>query len=420
MNFRELCCALFVLMLPISVTVAGTQDSKSKEDPKSISISDDAAELGFNVKKLEAIDKKYSSLLNRKKIAGVSVLVVRKGQEVLYGQWGYQDRESEVPLNRKSIVRIYSMTKPITSVAVMQLVEQEKIDLDAPVSNYLPEFRSLKVLEGNGDNSKKVKPRRAMTTRDLLRHTSGLTYGLFGNTAVDQQYRKAGILITDINIKSTVEKLGKIPLQFHPGSRFHYSVSADVLGRLVEVISGEKLDDYFQTHIFEPLGMVDTFFSVPKDKRDRVMQMYANQRGKPLEVAAWHHSIRVMSANNKFFSGGGGLCSTVDDYFAFSQMLLNKGELNDKRIISEESIDQMFTNQLAKIDNPPGRSFKFGLGLRCFPQGDFGWGGAAGTKFWVHPEKETIIIYMIQMMPNAGGKYHDIVRDAAYSALRNR
>ena len=150
------------------------------------------------------------------------------------------------------------------------------------------------------------------------------------------------------------------------------------------------------------------------------MQLYANRRGKPLEIAAWHHSIRIMSENNKFFSGGGGLCSTVDDYLAFSQMLLNKGTLGEKRIISEDSIDQMFTNQLAKIDNPPGRNFKFGLGFRCFPQGDFGWGGAAGTKFWVHPEKETVIIYMIQMMPNEGQKYDGILRDAVYSALKSR
>jgi len=410
--------AILLLLRPFDHVVA--QSSADKELPKTLAIAETAADLGFNTKKLASIDKKYSNLLKRKKIAGVSVFVARKGEEVLYGQWGYQDREKEIPLNRKSIVRIYSMTKPITSVAVMQLVEQGNIDLDVPVSKYMPEFRSLKVLEGDGEDAKEVKPRRPMTTRDLLRHTSGLTYGFFGNTVVDQQYRRAGLLVTDINIKATVKKLGEIPLQNHPGDRFHYSVSADVLGRLVEVVSGEKLDDYFQSHIFDPLGMVDSFFSVPKEKQDRVMQMYANRRGKPLEISAWHHSIRIMSENNKFYSGGGGLCSTVDDYFAFSQMLVNKGTLGEKRVISEDSIDQMFTNQLAKIENPPGRNFKFGLGFRCFPKGDFGWGGAAGTKFWVHPEKETVIIYMIQMMPNEGQKYDKIVRDAVYSALRVR
>lgn len=416
-EFKFLSIVLFFLL---SAESAVAQETTDKELPKTVTIAENASDLGFNTKKLASIDKIYSNLLKRKKVAGVSVFVSRKGEEMLYGQWGYQDREKQIPLTRESIVRIYSMTKPITSVAVMQLVEQGKIDLDVPVSKYLPEFGSLKVLEGGGEEAKEVKPRRPMTTRDLLRHTSGLTYGLFGNTKVDQEYRKAGILVTDINIKASVEKLGEIPLQYHPGERFHYSVSADVLGRLVEVVSGEKLNDYFQSHIFQPLGMADTFFSVPKEKQDRVMQMYSNRRGKPLEVAAWHHSIRIMSENNKFFSGGGGLCSTIGDYFVFSQMLLNKGKLEEKRIISEDSVDQMFTNQLAKIDNPPGRNFKFGLGFRCFPQGDFGWGGAAGTKFWVHPEKETVIIYMIQMMPNAGGKYHDIVRNAVYSALRKR
>lgn len=416
-HFKFFAIALFLLL---SARFVSGQTSVAKELPKVVSISDGATELGFNTKKLQSIDKKYSNLLKRKKIAGVSVLVARKGEEVLYGQWGYQDREKEILLDRKSIVRIYSMTKPITSVAVMQLVEQGEIELDVPVSKYLPEFESLRVLEGSGDKTRKVEPRRAMTTRDLLRHTSGLTYGLFGNSAIDQQYRKAGVLVTDFNIKSTVEKLGKIPLLNHPGSQFHYSVSTDVLGRLVEVVSDEKLDDYFQAHIFEPLGMIDTFFSVPKDKQDRLMQLYANVRGKPLSVADWYHSARILKANNQFFSGGGGLCSTVDDYFAFSQMLLNKGELGDSRILSEESVDQMFTNQLVEIDNPPGRNFKFGFGLCCFSKGDFGWGGVAGTKFWIHPEKETVIIYMIQMMPNTGGKYHDVVRDAVYSALRAR
>jgi sialidase-1 len=394
-------------------------ETKKDELPRSFSISEDAEVLGFNVKKLAKIDKEFSGLLKRQRIAGVTAIATRKGKEIFYGQWGFRDREKEIPLSRDSIVRIYSMTKPVTSVAVMQLVEQGKVKLDSAVSTYLPEFASLKVLEpSGGGKSKKVKPKRSMTVRDLLRHTSGLTYGFFGNTEVDKQYRAAGVLVTDISIKSTVEKLGNIPLQNHPGERFHYSVSSDVLGRLVEVVSGEKLDDYFSQNIFEPLGMADTFFSVPKEKQNRVMQLYANRRGKPLEVAAWHHSIRIMSPNNKFFSGGGGLCSTVNDYLAFSHMLLSKGASEGKRILSEQSVEQMFTNQLGKIDSPPGRGFKFGLGFRCFPQGDFGWGGAAGTKFWVHPEKETAIIYMIQMMPNEGPKFDRIVRDTVYSSLR--
>ena len=394
-------------------------EAKTKSEPElpnTFSISDDAVELGFNIKKLQKIDKEFSGLLKRKRIAGVSAVVTRKGKEMLYGQWGYRDREKSIPLTRDSIVRIYSMTKPVTSVAVMQLVEQGKVELDAPVSTYLPEFAKGKVLQ----DREEVKPKRKMTVRDLLRHTSGLTYGFFGNTEVDQRYRKAGVLITDFTIKSTVEKLGKIPLQSHPGERFHYSVSSDVLGRLVEVVSGQKLDQYFAEQIFSPLGMEDTFFSIPRAKQNRVMQLYANKRGKPLEVAARHHSIRIMSPNNKFFSGGGGLCSTVDDYLAFSHMLLNKGMAGEKRLLSENSVSEMFSNQLGGIDNPPTRGFKFGLGFRCFPQGDYGWGGAAGTKFWIHPEKETVIIYMIQMMPNEGPKFDKIVRDHVYSSLKIR
>jgi CubicO group peptidase (beta-lactamase class C family) len=415
--------------LPLNAQVASDSGTEVKGErsnpivtanPKLVAISPNAAELGFDSQKLKKIDRKFSGLLKSKKIVGVSAFIARKGEEVFYGHWGFQDREKSIPLDRKSIVRIYSMTKPITSVAAMQLVESGKLELDAPVSKYLPEFKELKVLEGKGETAKKVEPKRTMTVRDLLRHTSGLTYGFFGNSDVDKEYRKLGVLMTDIKIKTTVKKLGSIPLLYHPGSQFHYSVSTDVLGRVIEVASEKKLDDYFRKNIFEPLGMSDTFFSVPKAKQDRLMQLYANRRGKPIEPASAMNSVRYLNERNKFFSGGGGLCSTVDDYFAFSQMLLNKGTLNGKRIIGEVSVNEMFTNQLAEIERSPGKQFEFGLGLRRFPKGDYGWGGAAGTKFWVHPEKETVIIYMIQMMPDEGQKHHEIVRGAAYSALRTK
>ena len=415
-------CITICLLLPVGnlfaqVPNSSDNDTSAVTPPSSVSVSDKAAELGFNVRKLEEIDKKFSSLLQRDEIVGASALVARKGEEIFYGQWGYQDREKKIPLDRKSIARIYSMTKPVTSVAAMQLVEQGKLDLDAPVRNYLPEFADLKVLDQQQEAGAIVKPRKEMTTRDLMRHTSGLTYGFFGNTDIDKQYQNAGVLVTDINLKATVKKLAKIPLLHHPGDRFHYSVSTDVLGRVIEVVSGEKLDDYFSRNIFEPMGMSDTFFSVPRKKQDRLMQLYAKRRRKGIEVGAWHNSIRFLSENNKFFSGGGGLCSTVDDYLQFCTMLLDGGTCNGKRILGENSIKQMFTNQLSEIGNSPGKQFQFGLGFRCFPEGDFGWGGAAGTKFWVHPKKETAVIYMIQMLPDEGKKYHQIVRDTVYTAL---
>ncbi len=398
-------------------------DSKAASNANSkpiseVSISDLATKLGFDVEKLESIDQKFTQLVKQEQLIGCSAMIFRKDQDVYFGTWGYQNQRQEIPVDRKTIFRIYSMSKPVISVAAMQLVESGKLDLDAPVSQYLPEFAELKVLEKENGKSVEVPPRHPMTTRDLLRHTSGLTYGFFGNTEVDQRYRQAGVLMTDLNLKSTIDKLAKIPLLHHPSTQFHYSASTDVLGRIIEVVSGEPLDQYLQKNIFQPLDMSDTFFTVPKEKQDRLAQLYQPNNNRKLTPASPLQSFRFVNEDNEFFSGGGGLCSTVDDYCRFCQMLLNQGELAGKTVVKKETVKQMFTNQLVKIDRPPGRQFQFGLGFRISPQGDYGWGGAAGTRFWVNPDKQTAVIFMTQIMPFGSRKYGEIVRDAAYSALR--
>ena len=380
-------------------------------------VSERAEELGFDLRKLTSIDRNMSAKARNGELVGCSALVFRKGEEVYFGQWGFQNQRRELPIKRDTIFRIYSMSKPITSIAAMQLVEQGKLDLDEPITTYLPEFADLKVLQDQRD-SVEVAAKRRMTTRDLMRHTSGLTYGFFGNTKVDQQYRNKGVLITDLNLKSTVSKLAGIPLLNHPGTRFHYSASTDVLGRVIEVVSDQPFDDYLKTNIFEPLEMTDTFFSVPTEKQDRFAQLYRPDKKGKLAVANPISSIRFYDQNNAFFSGGGGLCSTIDDYLKFCKMLLANGTVQDKRIIKAETIKQVFSNQLIEIEQPPGRNFKFGLGFRIFPQGDYGWGGAAGTRFWVNPEKELAIIYMTQIMPYGRRKLGESVREAVYSSLR--
>ena len=396
----------------------GKSASKEKVPPANdVTIYDQAAELGFDLNKLQSIDRKMTGLVKSGNVIGCSALILKDGEDVYFGKWGYQNKRQGIPVDRGTIFRIYSMTKPVTSIAAMQLVESGKLDLDAPIMTYLPEFAKLKVLETRNGKSVEVEPKRKMTTRDLMRHTSGLTYGFFGNTPVDQQYRKAGVLMTDISIKSTVKKLGDIPLLNHPGTKFHYSASTDVLGRVIEVASGMKFDAYLNESVFKPLGMTDTFFAVPNQKQDRFAQLYTSKAKGKLGVASPLHSIRFYNEDNSFFSGGGGLCSTIDDYATFCKMLLAKGKFGETQIVKPETIDEMFTNQLAKIERPPGRGFQFGLGFRAFPQGDFGWGGAAGTRFWVHPEKQTAVIYMMQIMP-VKQSYGEIVRDAAYSALR--
>jgi CubicO group peptidase (beta-lactamase class C family) len=221
-----------------------------------------------------------------------------------------------------------------------------------------------------------------------------------------------------LDLKSTVSKLAKIPLLHHPGTKFHYSASTDVLGRVVEVVSHQELDEYFQANIFEPLGMKDTCFSVPTEKQDRFAQLYKPGDDGKLKPANPLSSVRFFDQSNRFFSGGGGLCSTIDDYLAFSQMLLNDGQGNGKQIVQADTLKQMFANQLIQIDQPPGRQFKFGLGFRIFPQGDYGWGGAAGTRFWVNPEKDLAIIFMTQIMPYGRRNLGESFRDAVYASLR--
>lgn len=355
----------------------------------------------FDSNKLKAIDSYVEKEIADGKMVGCSALIFQDDQVVYRQEWGLRNRKKDLPVTEDTIWRIYSMSKPITSVAVMQLVEQGKIDLDQPISTYLPEFKTLKVFKKSGDPKLVTEePKREMNTRDLLRHTSGLTYGFFGNSPVDQAYRRAGILVTDAKLSETITKLSKIPLQYQPGTRWHYGVSTDVLGRVVEVASGMSFKEYLDKNIFGPLKMTDTFFSVPKDKQNRFAEMYRFQDGK-LVPASPMASIRFVSDRNEFYSGGGGLCSTTDDYLRFARMLLNKGELDGIRILKAETIAEMTRDQLPK--SIQSREFKFGLGFRIDKNGHFSWGGAAGTRFWVDPNNKMITVFMVQINPYRGG-----------------
>jgi len=366
------------------------------------------------------IDKRMNQLVEEGKWNGGSGLIFKDGKEIYYNGWGYADRENKKPVKRDTIFRIYSMSKPITSVAVMQLVEHGKIDLDKAVSTYLPELADLKVLEkAKGGDGKfvEVKPKRPMTTRDLLRHTSGFTYGFFGNSEVDKRYRKAGVL-GEKTIEETVKKLAGIPLLYHPGTRFHYSVSADVLGRLVEVVSGERFDKYLKKHIFDPIKMRDTFFVIPKEKRSRFAQMYALS-GSGLRLSSPLRSRGYVNDKNLMFSGGGGLCSTIDDYLTFSRMMLNRGELHGHRLLKSETVKEMFRNHLDTVEQHRP-AFKFGLGFAISANGDRRWGGAAGTRFWINPQQKMIAIFMMQISPGTPGQIGSEFRRLVDAAVRSQ
>ncbi|MFK7817802.1 MAG: serine hydrolase domain-containing protein [Planctomycetaceae bacterium] len=365
----------------------------------------DPASVQLDAEKLQKIDKYMREKVADGSIVGCSGLIAR-GQKVAYFQtWGDMNREKQQPMRADTIFRIYSMSKPITSVAAMQLVERGKMKLDDPVSKYLPALKDMKVLKGD----ESVPAETPISVRHLMSHQAGFTYGFFGNSKVDQAYRKAGVLMTGANVEDTVGKLGSIPLQYEPGTRWHYSVATDVLGRLVEVVSGERFDVYLENNIFKPLNMVDTSFVVPADKLDRFAEMY-RERNSELKPANRFSSRRFIDPKNTYFSGGGGLCSTTRDYLRFCQALLAGGELDGARILKASSIKQMTTNQL----KTPG--FKFGLGFSITSEGEYSWGGAAGTRFYINPKRNLIGIYMIQINPYGSRKHGGVMKRLTYEA----
>jgi CubicO group peptidase (beta-lactamase class C family) len=355
-------------------------------------------------------------------------MVIRHGKVAYVDAWGMRDLAARDRVEADDIFRIYSMSKPVTSVAVMMLYEEGRFFLDEPVGRYLPEFANLEVArlaDATGpDNIPTERATRPMTIRDLLRHTSGLTYGTFSNTVVDQVYRQVNPA-GQATLAEMVAELGKIPLLYQPGSRWNYSLSTDVLGRLVEVLSGESFDDFLRERIFEPLGMGDTGFYVEPSERSRFAQLYGHAGAeRTLEVV----TARPYAPEETFFSGGGGLVSTAEDYARFAQMLLNGGELDGARILSPATIALMTTDHL----HDDGASFLaegwgFGLGFTVKNQaaldglpdsvGTYYWFGVAGTSFWIDPAQDLIGIFMVQINPNRDVNFRDQFKRLVYAAV---
>ncbi|PCJ67088.1 MAG: serine hydrolase [Candidatus Hydrogenedentota bacterium] len=393
-------------------------------------------EVGLSQERLDRIDKAIREDVENNELRGALAMVARKGKLAYITYHGMADTEKDIPMAEDTIFRIYSMTKPITSVAVMMLFEEGHFFLDDPVSKFIPELGGLRVIDEDAENpgggvfnlpdeieevskARKVKvipantvpSNRDMTIRDLLRHTSGLTYGFFGNTKVDQMYQQNGVLITDMNLEDMVRKLGNFPLLFQPGEQWHYSLSVDVLGRLVEVVSGQSFDEFLQDRIFAPLDMVDTGFYVPKEKMNRFANLYAPAKdGEGIVPANPMMSFNFI-AKPRLFSGGGGLVSTGADYLRFCQMMLNGGQLDGERLLSRKTVELMTVNHCLDADLPMAKSgYGFGLGFAVAEnrgrsaslatEGEYNWGGAAGTRFWIDPEEEFIGIYMVQILPH--------------------
>jgi CubicO group peptidase (beta-lactamase class C family) len=330
------------------------------------------------------------------KLAGISVMVIRNNETALRKNFGFADIQNKKPVEEKTIFRIFSMTKPITAVALMTLYDEGKFRLDDKVADFIPAFAETKVY--NAEKKTLEAQATQMTIRHLLTHTSGLTYGWDQKSYVDSLYRVTGASGWDATLAEKIKILAGIPLKHQPGTKYEYSVSIDVAGYLVEAISGKPLDVYMKEKVFDPLKMEDSGFFVPEDKHNRFAALYTQGENGTLKGPD-------DPANDNFkkpvvlFSGGGGLVSTLDDYSRFAQMLLNGGELDGARILKDSTVEMIMTNQLPSgVDYENGGSY--GLGGSVNPEkGHYGWSGAASTHFVVDKKNNMVIIALTQLMP---------------------
>jgi CubicO group peptidase (beta-lactamase class C family) len=399
--------------------------------------------VGFSSERLKRLTSTFQADVDRGAIPGAVVLIARNGKVAYFKAFGFQDREKQVPMKTDAIFRIASMTKPFTSVAAMMLVEEGKLQLLDPVSVYLPEFKNLqvgleKINPATGNPELSLEPaRREMTVHDLLRHTSGLTYGIFGKSLVKQAYNDAKLFEPGQTLAELVSKLSKLPLGSQPGTTWDYSMSTDVLGRIVEVVSGVSLDQFIADRIAKPIGLSDAGFYVSEEKAARVAQPQIDA------ATGKRPPMPDVTKRPNWMSGGGGMVSTASDYVRFAQMMLNGGELDGVHLLSPRTVGFMTSDHL-----PPGIAFSpvtllgfhaqafaptpedgqgFGLGFAVRNQagrnplpgspGEFYWIGLYGTAFWVDPKEKLIAVLMIQIPPVQGVHYRSLLRNLVYQAL---
>ena len=362
-------------------------------------------EMGMSSERLERLTQAMQKEIDEGNVPGITTMIARHGKIVHFETYGYQDIEKKIPIEENTIFRIYSMSKPITGVALMMLYEEGKFHLSDPISKYIPEFKGLKVAENAWDpETELVDQKHEMTIRELMSHSAGLSYGIFSDSYVDKLYREADVLNYHSTLKEMVKSLSEIPLLYQPGEAYYYSIAVDVQSYLVEVLSGMSFRDYLKDRIFTPLGMMDTDFWVPKEKHDRFSQVYNRKKGEALRLSGEVATVdpNVFYEPVTFFSGGGGLVSTTMDYMRLCQMLLNGGELDGVRILAPRTVNLMSQNQLPEgIEGPGGRDF--GLDFAIINSGrdgnsigEYNWGGMAGTWFWIDPVEDLVFVGMRQ------------------------
>lgn len=400
----------------------------------------DPASVAVSAERLTRIGEHLRSrYVEPGKIPGCLTLIARRG-EVCYLQGeGMMDLERHKPMQDDAIFRIYSMTKPVTSVALMMLHEKGLFSLTDPVHRYIPQWKNLRVYKaGSWPHIESVPTTTTMTVRDLMMHTSGLTYSFMHGSNVDHAYRK--VRVQDIRpgyvLKDMIDELAELPLEFTPGQEWNYSVATDVLGYLIEVLSGQSLPEFFQEHIFDPLGMTDTAFEIAPDKIDRFSACYQRNASRELELQDDPQDSAYQ--NRSFYSGGGGLVSTISDYYRFCQMLLNGGELDGHRVLGPRTVEFMTRNHLpggvdmsefarGSFSETAYDGIGFGLGFAqrvdavkggsMGSLGEYFWGGMASTIFWNDPAEDLSVIFMTQLIPSGTFNFRGQLQSIIYSSL---
>ncbi|WP_336208827.1 serine hydrolase domain-containing protein [Nonomuraea sp. LPB2021202275-12-8] len=404
-----------------------------------LKVTCDPAEVGLDADRLRRIDAHFAPYVDDGRLPGWLALVSRRGEIAHLSAYGSRDVASGSPIETDTLFRIYSMSKPITSVAVMMLYEEGLLELTDPVSRFIPSFGDMRVYDKGMAASPVTRPAaEPVRVWHLLTHTSGMTYGFQRVTVVDAIYRRAGFergAPAGMSLAEVVDRWAELPLLFEPGTRWNYSVATDVLGRLVEVVSGRPLDEFLQEQIFGPLGMSDTGFSIDATQADRMASLYsADREGKAVLTDMRDAALRRPS----MLSGGGGLISSAHDYHRFTQMLLRGGELDGVRLLGSRTLAYMTRNHLpggADLEDfgPPAfaeapyTGIGFGLGFAMVQdaaknrslssEGEYSWGGAASTVFWVDPAEELTVVFLTQLLPSSTHPIRSRLRQLVYQAL---
>ncbi len=395
---------------------------------------------GMSASRLARIDGWMQRWVDSGRLPGMSVLVHRRGETVYFGATGKRDIAAGTPMTADTLLRIYSMTKPLVSVGIMMLYEEGRFQLDDPISRVLPEFANQRVyVAGSRAAPMTVPAERGITYRDLLTHTSGLTYGFMDAHPVDAMYRDSGVdfQTTETSLAEVVAKAAAMPLIAQPGQAWNYSIATDVLGRLIEVHAGQPFEDFLRSRVIAPLGMTDTDFFVPEAKRDRFAANYVPHPKGGLHLFDDPKTSRFLTPP-KVASGGGGLISTTPDYLRFCRMMLNGGALDGERLLGVKTVELMTANHLGgdmasmgmprfSESNYEGIGFGLGFSVMLDParaqilgsEGEFAWGGAASTGFWCDPQEDLAVIMMTQLMPSSTYPIRKELRVLAYSSIED-